>query len=298
MNNFAHSHLGTILFLSATKVWITCTHDFCESASREGRFGRLLSDFRPTPTSGFSGLLCQVDANDCVVNQGLALSAHLLLTARLQSLWSGVAANGAIMKQRTSTHAQLRWFAPFLALFLTFPLSAYDDISTSENAIRDAYFFGTRHGSLTPEFLARYARWIPELKEGTCTSQVRLETPFLQIADYASKASNFSSQDAVRQFYGKKMVFRVHLDICYKPNAPPNAIKVKVFQNKKEIPPLSVESNPYVPRVSKLTTLAANGERVRLEFKSNQIDSSTLVIRIDTPDEQHAEVDLDLQTLR
>jgi hypothetical protein len=202
------------------------------------------------------------------------------------------------MKRKTSRHAHLRWFAPFLALCLTFPLHAYDDISTSANAIRDAYFFGTRQGSLTPEFLARYAHWIPELKEGTCTSQVRIETPFLQIADYASTASNFSSQDAVKQFYGKQMVFRVYLDICYKPNAPLNAVKIKVFQNKKEIPPLSAESNPYVPRVTKLTTLPANGERVRLEFKSNQIDSSTLVIRIDTPDEQHAEVSLDLQTLR
>ena len=77
-----------------------------------------------------------------------------------------------------------------------------------------------------------------------------------------------------------------------------NAIKIKIFQNKKEIVPLSTESDPYVPRVDELATLPANGERVRLEFKSNRIDSSTLHFRIDTPDEQHAEVDFDLQTLR
>jgi len=94
---------------------------------------------------------------------------------------------------------------------------------------------------LTPDVLAPYAHWIAELKEGTCTSQARLQTPFLQVVDYAGKAPNFSSQDAVKEFYGKQMVFRVYLDICYKPGAPLNAIKIKVIQNKKEITPLSVE---------------------------------------------------------
>jgi hypothetical protein len=203
------------------------------------------------------------------------------------------------MTRRATSHTQLHGLSLLLALFLAIPLDAYDDTPISENSIRDAYFLGTRQGSLTPEFLARYAHWIPELKDGTiCTSQARLETPFLQVADYASTAPNFSSQDAVKQFYGKQMFFRVYLDICYKPNAPLNAIKVKVIQNKKEITPLSAESNPYVPRVDELATLPANGERVRMEFKSNQIDSSALIILIDTPDKQHAEVNFDLQTLR
>lgn len=201
------------------------------------------------------------------------------------------------MTRKAPTHMPLG-FAVLLALSLAVPLNAYDDISTSENSIRDAYFLATRQGNLTSEFLARYAHWIPELKDGNCTSQVRLETPFLQVVGYTSKAPNLSSQDAVKQFYGKQMVFRVFLDICYKPNAPLNAIKIRVFQNKKELVPLSTESVPYVPQVDELATLPANGERVRLEFKSNKIDSSTLQFRIDTPDEQHAEVDFDLQTLR
>jgi hypothetical protein len=203
------------------------------------------------------------------------------------------------MTRRARSNTQLHGLALLLPLFLAIPLNAYDDTPTSENSIRDAYFLGTRQESLTPELLARYAHWIPELKDGTiCTSQARLETPFLQVANYASTAPNFSSQDAVEQFYGKQMFFHVYLDICYKPNALLNAIKVKVIQNKKEISPLSAESNPYVPRVDELATLPANGERVRMEFKSNQIDSSTLIILIDTPDKQHAEVNFDLQTLR
>jgi hypothetical protein len=202
------------------------------------------------------------------------------------------------MAQKASAHNPLHWIALLLALFLAFPVSAYDDIPHSASAIRDAYFVGARQGGLTRDILARYAHWIPELKEGTCTSQVRLETPFLQVADYAGKAANYGSQDAVKDFYGKHMAFQVYLDICYKPNAPLNAIKIKVIQNKKEITPLSEESSPYIPRVTELTTLPPNGEQVHLEFKSSQIDSSTLTIRIDTPDKQHAEVDFDMQTLR
>jgi hypothetical protein len=202
------------------------------------------------------------------------------------------------MPRKVPARTRVLGFAVLMALFLAVPLNAYDDIPSSEKSIRDAYFLGTRQESLTRKFLARYAHWVPELKEGTCTSQVRLETPFLQVADYASKAPNLSSQDAVKQVYGKQMFLRVYLDICYKPNAPLNAIKVKVFQNKREIVPSSAETRPYVPRIDELATLPANGERVRLELKSNQIDSSTILFRIDTPDHQQAEVAFDMQTLR
>lgn len=181
---------------------------------------------------------------------------------------------------------------------MALPLSAYDDIPHSSSAIRGAYFLGTRQGGLTADILAPYSHWVPELKAGACTSQVRLETPFLQVAEYAAKTPNYSSQDAVKEFYGKQMVFRVYLDICYKPDAPLNAIKVKVIHNKEEIAPLSEESSPHIPRVSELTTLPPNGEQVRLEFNAGQIDFSTFSIRIDTPDRQHARVEFDLQSLR
>jgi hypothetical protein len=177
-------------------------------------------------------------------------------------------------------HAHLRWFAFLLGLFLALPGGAYDDIPHSTDAIRDAYFLGTRQGGLTDDILAPYAHWVPQLKEGACTSRVRSETPFLQVADHAGKAANYSSQDAVKEFYGKEMVFRVYLDICYKPKAPLNAIKIKVIQNKKDIIPLSAESSPYIPRVDELAALPPKGELVHLEFKSSRIDSSTLTFLI------------------
>jgi len=197
---------------------------------------------------------------------------------------------------RTRTH--LRRLVFLLAPFLAVPADAYDDVSLSASAIRDAYFLGSREGGLRPDFLARYAHWVPTLKQWTCTSQVRLETPYLQVADFASKAVNYSSQDAVEQFYGKAMYFRMYLDICYRPRAPLNTIKVKVMQNKKEIASVSAQSSPYYPVIRETAILPANGERITLEFNSGQFDSSTLTILIDTLDQQHAAVEFELQGLR
>ena len=82
--------------------------------------------------------------------------------------------------------------AVLLALSLAIPVCAYD-VPPTENSIRDAYFLGTRMGGLHPDFLAPYARLVADLKQGNCTSQARLETPFLQVADYSGKAPIYHS---------------------------------------------------------------------------------------------------------
>jgi hypothetical protein len=133
------------------------------------------------------------------------------------------------MRRKPPKRTLFRWLALCLAMSWTFPVNAYDDIPGSESSIRGAYFFGSRQGNLTSDFLARYAYWIPELKDGSCTSEVRLETPFLEVANYASQDSNHSAQDAVQRFYGKHMIFRAYLDISpasSRGQAPPSASQV------------------------------------------------------------------------
>jgi hypothetical protein len=176
------------------------------------------------------------------------------------------------------------------------PASPYD-VPLSESSIRDAYFLGTRTDGLNFMFLAQYSRSVPNLKQGDCISNIAIETPFLQIAKYSREATNYSAQDAVKDFYGRAMPFRVYLDICYEPNAPPNAIKVKVTQNKKEVIPLSFESAPYA-QATDFGYLAPNGEQITMEFKPEKMESSALTVLIDTPDGQHAETLFDLQTIR
>src|SRR5579864_8783883 len=185
-----------------------------------------------------------------------------------------------------------------LSLAVAMPAAAYD-YPLSSNAISDAYFLGVRQSGLTPAILAPYSRFVPELHQGSCTSEIRLETPFLQIVAYAGGVPNYSSQDAVKDFYDRPMKFRMFLNICYMRLAPPpNSVKIKVVQKKKEIEPEADTRLAYAEPIDELSTLPPNGEKVELEFEAGRIDSSTITIAIDTPNDQHVKVELDLQDLR
>jgi hypothetical protein len=185
-----------------------------------------------------------------------------------------------------------------LSLAMAMPAAAYD-YPLSSNAIRDAYFLGIHQSGLTPAILAPYSKFVPELHQGGCTSEIRLETPFLQVVSYSSGMPNYSSQDAVKDFYDKPMMFRMFLNICYMRLAPPpDSVKIRILQNKKEIVPETDTRLAYAEPLNEFSVLPANGEKVQLEFDAGKIDSSTFTIIIDTPNDQHVKVELDLQTLR
>jgi hypothetical protein len=106
-------------------------------------------------------------------------------------------------------------------------------------------------------------------------------------------------QDAVKAFHDKTMKFRIFVNICYKQEAPPpNSVKIKIIQNQRQIQPSSDIRDFYAEPINQLSDLPANGERARLEFEAQKIDSSELIIQIDTPDGQHSTTDFDLQTVR
>jgi hypothetical protein len=188
--------------------------------------------------------------------------------------------------------------AVLLAFTLVVPAWAYD-FPLSESAIRDAYFLGTRQTSLGPNFLADYSHEIPRLSLGNYRSFASLETPFTQVAILSSKKLNYSAQDAVKEFLGKPLVFRIHLEICYMLDAPPDGLEVRIVQNKKDLLPDSSERALFFPASDKYAAPPpAIGETMDFEFRPDKIDSSTLSILIDTPDGQQAQLDLDLRALR
>jgi hypothetical protein len=160
------------------------------------------------------------------------------------------------------SNAGLNVVTPLLAALLAVPGFAYD-YPLSPEAIREAYFLGTRQGGLGAAFLGQYVRSIPELKQGTCTSEARIGTPFLQVADYASKAVNYSAQDAVKHFYDKPAVFRTYLNICYAVKAPPpNSITIRVLQDRKVLVPYRTSGRP----MSSLRTRAPTSPATERKF--------------------------------
>ena len=172
------------------------------------------------------------------------------------------------------------------------------DFPLSDSAIRDAYFLGSKGPGQGQAFLGEYTHAVKELNVDGCTSAVSLETPFAHVAIHASKTLNYSAQDAVKEFLGKPAVFRMHLDICYLEGAAENAIKVTVLQNEKSVRWTSENRSAYYPPSDESTQVSNNGERIDLEFPADRIDSSELTIRIDTPDDQHAETVFALESLR
>jgi hypothetical protein len=196
------------------------------------------------------------------------------------------------------------WIAPSrflvvaLGLLLALPAGAYDFPLTS-NAIRDAYFLGKRQTGLGTDFLAQYSRSIPELKVDPYISRVRIETPFFQVAEQVSRALNYSAQDAVKDFYDKPAVLRMHLEICYEADAPlPNSVRIGVIQKNKPIAALSEKRSAFFPPSDAYTRVPNLGEKVTLEFDPGKLDSSALTIQIHTPDGRHAECVFDMQAIR
>jgi hypothetical protein len=197
------------------------------------------------------------------------------------------------------SRTQYQLIACALALLIASPARSYEFPLTS-GAIRDAYFLGTRQAGTGDGFLAEYTHSVPTLRvNDNLITRIRIQTPFLQVAAYAGKTLNYNAQDAVKDFYGKPAVFRMTLEICYMVDAPePNSVKITVIQNDKPILPQSDERSAFFPATDPYTPAVDVGEIVNLEFDPAKLDSSTLTIRIDTPDDQHAQTEFDLQSLR
>jgi hypothetical protein len=92
---------------------------------------------------------------------------------------------------------RFRAFAVLLSAILAFPVWAYD-YPLSSQAIRDAYFLGRQQAGMDPDLLAKYTRPIPELKVGSYISRVRMETPFLQVAERSGKALDYRDRKSTR----------------------------------------------------------------------------------------------------
>ena len=196
------------------------------------------------------------------------------------------------------TPLRLRVFAVLLSATLALPAWGFD-YPLSSQAIREAYFQGKREAGLGKEFLANSSLSIPELKVEPYISRVRIETPFLQVAEHASKVLSYSAQDALKDFYGKPMVLRMYLEICYEVDAPlPSSVKISLTQNNKQLTVLSDERTSFFPPSDVYMRVPNLGEKIVLEFDPAKVDSSTLTIRIETLDGQHTSVEVDFRSLR
>ena len=202
-----------------------------------------------------------------------------------------------------------------LALGVALPALTFE-YPLSPTAIRDAYFFGKRHTSITAVPFKEYTHYLPAGQSATRVQSISLETPFVQVAERSGSAFNYYAQDAEQEFTDKELPFRVLVTVdlsgAYTPpkNSRPNflgfplpdfcrAFDVQLVQDKT----IPEESRRIYLLYSDASTSVTGfggvtGAVLELDYDAEAIDSADTTIRVGTPDGQHVETSFDLTQLR
>jgi len=190
------------------------------------------------------------------------------------------------------------------AAALKYPLSAKE--------ILEAYSLGRKKDENMSRFLVPYTERYPAPESGPHVAMIRLETPYVQIVDRASKDPKFDVQRAQDEFLGKPQVVRVIVRIEFtrtysrllfsKPDEfvwrRPDFwrdFKIRLLQNQ-EIAPQKVRGEPEyegAPIPKSMT-----GAVVTVEFDAVKIQSEPGKVEVLTPDGQHIEAKFNFKKLK
>jgi hypothetical protein len=204
------------------------------------------------------------------------------------------------------------------ALLIALPALAYQyPLSTTD--IRDAYFMGARNDEMTAAFFGDYSKRLPAPQSGPDVDQITIDTPYTQIVQRSMGAVNYNSVEAVEEFEGKPMTFRVfvrfyftdtykpaplqHADgISLTPLAYPdfwNDFKVRLVQDK-EIPPKSVRGAPIYPMLTDVDgpPPLPIGGTIEVDYDPAKIDTADATVEVIKPDGQDIQVPFPLSQLR
>jgi hypothetical protein len=186
-----------------------------------------------------------------------------------------------------------------LAAATALPLFAYDYPLTSD-AIRDAYFFGRGPKGTDPDFYSGYWQNLSMPSKRERTSEIFIETPYFHVAERARDAANYTAQDAIKEFLGKPMDFKVYIDVYFDPpeSGDSKPVMVKLIQKGKEIAPQSADRWPLSRFRDENTGDVSTGERIWLTYDAARLHDSELLFEIDAPDAEHAEATFDLSKVR
>jgi hypothetical protein len=188
-------------------------------------------------------------------------------------------------------------FSAFLlVLAIALPAFAYE-YPLSSDAIRDAYFLARSPDGESARFLSAYTHTVPEFKVESFTSNVIVETPYVQVAEEVRLKINYHAQDAVAEFFGKPEDFRIQMDIYFW-RAISDSVTVNLMQNEKEISPRAINRSSLYPVSDESYTEGSIGEHLEIECNPERIDSSVLTIKVGLPDGRRAQTKFDMTELR
>lgn len=186
-----------------------------------------------------------------------------------------------------------------VVVVVALPVVAFDYPLTT-SAIRDAYFMGTGPKGTDPDFYSGYFQTLDMPHKRKRTSQIIVETPFFHIAEHSRETPNYTPQDAMKEFLGKRASFRVYLDVYFDPpqSGDPKPVLVKLSQQGAEIASSSTDRWPLSRFRDENTGDVSIGERIWLTCDAEKFRQSDLVFSIDAPDGEHAQATFDLSRIR
>jgi hypothetical protein len=205
-----------------------------------------------------------------------------------------------------------RIFAFIVILGMALPALAFD-YPLSSTSIRDAYFFGKRHTSVTTAPFKQYTHFLPAGQSAARVQAISLETPFVQVAERSGAAFNYYAQDAAQEFTDQDLPFRVLVTVDLSGAYPqskssrPNFLGFPVPDFCRAFDVQLVQSKPIPEKSRRVYLLYSDGATgfngitgavLELDYDAEAIDSTDTTIKVATPDGQQVETTFDLTQLR
>ncbi|MGH9573222.1 MAG: hypothetical protein ACRD40_06800 [Candidatus Acidiferrales bacterium] len=204
------------------------------------------------------------------------------------------------MKNKTAFLACI----PALSFLVVAPAINAFEYPLSETAIRSAFLTGHATDGRNARLFDKYVRDFPAPVSGPYVAKIRLETPFEQVAKVAATASNIHTQEAEQEFAGKRLPFRVSVEIQFTPTYPAfDATEpAGAYSLLQPLPDYQrnfqidvSQANAIEPQSSRAyisssyfsnTVWGIQGFVIEQEYDPTKIDSSDLTVEVHTPDGQ------------
>jgi len=211
--------------------------------------------------------------------------------------------------------------AVFISLLLIPPAFAFDT-HLSDEAIREAYFLGQRHGKAVTDFLAKYMQLFDPPDSGPQIASVAFYTPYAQVVQTSNERSfSYSAQQAEQEHRHRDESVTIEIQILLTPSYPalipqltgPRSdspigfvqrpsdfwkdFRVDVFNEDKPLVPLDFSGQPTFSCDTN-GGCVLSGATLRLTFRAEAFTSDAAIIQINPPEGELFSTEFDLGSFR
>jgi hypothetical protein len=215
---------------------------------------------------------------------------------------------------------------PGLAMFIAALLLVQPALAVqsplSEQAVREAYFFGQRHDGTYERLLEKYMKFLPPPQTGPYISSIAFLTPFIQLVDHSSRQFNYSAQQAqldhrrqgveiiqifveiqLTESYGRLIPISANprtnspSDFAVRPHDFWKDFGVRIYDGDKELAPTDSHGHAN-SSCGRRGPCILTGATLEFDFPADAFLSDTATVEAVPPEGDPVAVDFDVNRLR